>query len=375
MWYDQSMKAVVLSLVLGAVAAGVRPISAAGWQLVPAMYVFGDSTLDVGNNNYLTGNDVPRADRPYYGVDFPGSKPTGRFSNGYNSADFIAKTLGFKRSPPAYLKLKAHNKLIPTALVRGVSYASAGAGILDTTNAGAVVPLSKQVRYFASTKAAMVAKVGPLLASHLLSRSFFLIGVGGNDMFAFAQAQQQGDVAAFYGNLISNYSGIITELYKLGARKIGIVNLPPVGCVPRVRVLSPTGDCSDNMNRLAAGFNGALKSLLAGLAPKLPGLAYSLADSYGLTEVTFADPAAAGFESVDSACCGGGRLGAQGACEAGAALCADRDRYFFWDSVHTTQHVARLGAEAYYDGPAQFTSPINFKRLALKLFRRMDYDA
>ncbi|CAN6293816.1 unnamed protein product [Urochloa humidicola] len=369
------MRALILiSLLLGAVAAGVWPISAAGWQLVPAMYVFGDSTLDVGNNNYLKGNNVPRADRPYYGVDFPGSKPTGRFSNGYNSADFVAKTLGFKRSPPAYLKLKAHNKLIPTALVRGVSYASAGSGILDTTNAGAVVPLSKQVRYFASTKAEMVAKLGPLLASHLLSRSFFLIGVGGNDMFAFSQAQQQGDVAAFYGNLISNYSATIGELYKLGARKIGIINLPPVGCVPRVRVLSPKGECKDSMNRLAAGFNGALKSLLAELAPKLPGLAYSLADSYSLTEVTFADPAAAGFENLDSACCGGGRLGAQGACQAGATLCADRDSYFFWDTVHTTQHVARLGAEAYYDGPARFTTPINFKRLALKLFGgRLDY--
>ncbi|CAL4924597.1 unnamed protein product [Urochloa decumbens] len=371
-------RALVLSLALGAVAAGVRPISAAGgWQLVPAMYVFGDSTLDVGNNNYLTGNDVPRADRPYYGVDFPGSKPTGRFSNGYNSADFVAKTLGFKRSPPAYLKLKAHNKLIPTALVRGVSYASAGAGILDTTNAGAVVPLSKQVRYFASTKAAMVAMVGPLLASHLVSRSFFLVGVGGNDMFAFARAgaaagRRRCLLQQPHLQLLRHHH----ELYKLGARKIGIINLPPVGCVPRVRVLSPTGNCSDSMNRLAAEFNGALKSLLAGLAPKLPGLAYSLADSYSLTEVTFDDPAAAGFDNLDSACCGGGRLGAQGACEAGAPLCADRDGYFFWDSVHTTQHVARLGAEAYYNGPAQFTSPINFKRLALKLFaRRMDYDA
>lgn len=56
---------------------------------VPAMYVFGDSTLDVGNNNYLPGNDVPRANMPPYGVDFRGSKPTGRFSNGYNIADSI----------------------------------------------------------------------------------------------------------------------------------------------------------------------------------------------------------------------------------------------------------------------------------------------
>ena len=38
-----------------------------------------------------------------------------------------------KKSPLAYLELKAHNKLIPSAITRGVSYASAGAGILDST--------------------------------------------------------------------------------------------------------------------------------------------------------------------------------------------------------------------------------------------------
>ena len=59
----------------------------------PAMYVFGDSTLDVGNNNYLPGTNVPRANRPYYGVDFPGGVPTGRFSNGYNTADFIGRPI------------------------------------------------------------------------------------------------------------------------------------------------------------------------------------------------------------------------------------------------------------------------------------------
>ena len=39
--------------------------------------------LDVSNNNYLPGEDVPRANMPYYGIDFPGMIPTGRFGNGY----------------------------------------------------------------------------------------------------------------------------------------------------------------------------------------------------------------------------------------------------------------------------------------------------
>ena len=90
MGYELAMKALVLSLVVGAVA-GIRPSKLV--RQVPAMYVLGDSTLDVGNNNYLPGTNVPRANRPYYGVDdFPGI-PTGsgRFGNGRNTADFIGR--------------------------------------------------------------------------------------------------------------------------------------------------------------------------------------------------------------------------------------------------------------------------------------------
>ncbi|KAF8686859.1 hypothetical protein HU200_043363 [Digitaria exilis] len=366
-----AMKALVVSIVLGVVAAGVElPGNKKVARQVPAIYVFGDSTMDVGNNNYLPGNEVPRADHPYYGVDLPGSgKPTGRFSNGYNVADFVARNLGFEKSPLAYLVLKARNYLIPSSITRGVSYASAGSGILDSTNAGGNIPLWQQVRLFESTKAEMEATVGPQAVSHLVSKSFFLFGIGSNDFFAFTRelAKQnrsatQSDVAALYGSLVSNYSASITELYTLGARKFGIINVGPVGCVPRVRVLNATGGCVDALNQLAAGFDVALSSKLAELAAKLPGMAYSVADSFGYASGT--DPKAAGFVSADSACCGGGRLGADADCQLGATLCADRDRFLFWDRVHPSQRSAMLSAQAFYDGPAHFTSPITFKQLA-----------
>jgi hypothetical protein len=47
---------------------------------------------------------------------------------------YAAKNLGFQRSPPAYLSLNEHHRhLLRSALHGGVSYASAGAGILDST--------------------------------------------------------------------------------------------------------------------------------------------------------------------------------------------------------------------------------------------------
>ena len=58
--------------------------------VVPAIYMFGGSTADVGNNNFLPGNG-PKANFAPFGIDFPGRKPTGRFSNGYVGIDYLGE--------------------------------------------------------------------------------------------------------------------------------------------------------------------------------------------------------------------------------------------------------------------------------------------
>lgn len=59
-------------------------------QLVPGMYVFGDSLADVGNNNHLTFSII-KANFPHNGIDFPAKKSTGRFCNGKNAVDLLCK--------------------------------------------------------------------------------------------------------------------------------------------------------------------------------------------------------------------------------------------------------------------------------------------
>lgn len=53
-----------------------------------AFFVFGDSLVDSGNNDYLA--TTARADSPPYGIDYPTHRPTGRFSNGLNIPDIIS---------------------------------------------------------------------------------------------------------------------------------------------------------------------------------------------------------------------------------------------------------------------------------------------
>lgn len=57
-----------------------------GQGLVPGVMIFGDSVVDVGNNNNrLT---LVKANFPPYGRDFVNHVPTGRFCNGKLATDF-----------------------------------------------------------------------------------------------------------------------------------------------------------------------------------------------------------------------------------------------------------------------------------------------
>ncbi|KAL8539967.1 hypothetical protein ACS0TY_001535 [Phlomoides rotata] len=56
-------------------------------------FLFGDSLVDAGNNNYLF--TISKADSPPYGLDFSpsGGHPTGRFTNGRTIADVLGTFL------------------------------------------------------------------------------------------------------------------------------------------------------------------------------------------------------------------------------------------------------------------------------------------
>jgi len=57
-----------------------------------ALFVFGDSLFDVGNNNYINTTTDYLANYPPYGETFF-KYPTGRFSDGRVIPDFIGKIM------------------------------------------------------------------------------------------------------------------------------------------------------------------------------------------------------------------------------------------------------------------------------------------
>lgn len=66
-----------------------------GKPRVPALFIFGDSILDVGNNNYLP--TFVKANFLPYGRDFENHIPTGRFSNGKLISDFTCAFLSLQK--------------------------------------------------------------------------------------------------------------------------------------------------------------------------------------------------------------------------------------------------------------------------------------
>ena len=76
------------------------------------------------------------------------------------------------------------------------------------------------------------------------------------------------------------------RLYNLGARKIVVVNVGPIGCIPYQRDTNPSaGDnCVELPNYLAKLFNAQLKTLVSHLSTNLQGSSFVYADVYRVVQ-------------------------------------------------------------------------------------------
>ncbi|XP_060195367.1 GDSL esterase/lipase At5g33370-like [Lycium barbarum] len=335
---------------------------------VPAIFIFGDSTVDVGTNNYLNGS-LATANNPYYGIDYPNHAATGRFSNGYNPADFIATHLGnYTESPPAFYALIQKRSTFKSSIPRGVNFASGGSGILDDTgNQGFhnVVSLTRQIEQFQTVCENITAIYGDAKGSKLLANAFYLISVGSNDLFDQFLYNYNISAHELITDLTDTFAYHLQNLYNLGARKFGIVGIPTIGCCPAIRVVTPGGACNETLNGYAQIFYNTTLSLLQDLSTANPGMNFSLGNSFLMTKGVIDNAVASGFEEVEAACCGTGPFKGSDKCTSKSDLCKKRDEYLFWDYFHPTQKAAKMAAlSLLYATGQEFVTPVNFSTLA-----------
>ncbi|XVE87463.1 hypothetical protein DITRI_Ditri18aG0119400 [Diplodiscus trichospermus] len=234
-------------------------------ETIPAIFVFGDSIVDPGNNNNLKtiakGNFLP------YGRDFK-EGPTGRFSNGKVPSDLIAEEFGVKELVPAYLD----PKLQLQDLLTGVSFASGAAGYDPLTSQLAnVISMSDQLELFKEYATKIKSAVGEEKAATIISKGIHIVCCGSNDVantyFALPVRRAHYDINSYSDFTASYASEFLQELYGLGARRIGLLGLPPIGCVPSQRTLGggKNRDCYDEENQLAMLYNAKLSAVVDSL--------------------------------------------------------------------------------------------------------------
>ncbi|KAG5538025.1 hypothetical protein RHGRI_025197 [Rhododendron griersonianum] len=176
-----------------------------------ALYVFGDSFLDSGNNDYINTTALYLANFWPYGETFF-HFPTGRFSDGRLMSDFIAE----------YAKLPLTRPFLQPGIEKdyyyfksGVNFASAGAGALVGTFQGLVISLSEQLNFYRKVVGGLRQKLGDVESKKTLSKAVYLFSIGTNDYTSIFL--QNSNILSHYSK--STYVGMVIGNLTIAIRK------------------------------------------------------------------------------------------------------------------------------------------------------------
>ncbi|EEF28461.1 GDSL esterase/lipase 1 isoform X1 [Ricinus communis] len=329
-----------------------------------ALFIFGDSLFDAGNNNYLK-DPVGRANFWPYGKTFF-KHPTGRCCDGRIIPDFIAEYLKLPFIRP-YLEPGNHQ------FTDGVNFASGGAGVLLETHQGKTIDLKTQLSYFKHVKKQLKQKVGDTETKRLLSTALYLISIGTNDYLSPITANSSlfhlYSKQEYVGMVIGNLTTVLQEIYKTGGRKFGFLSLGAVDCLPGIRALNMknSGGCMKQVTDLIKLHNKELSVVLKQLESQLQGFKYSNFDFYKSFSERINNPIKYGFKEAKSACCGTGAFRGMGKCGGTEErtvyeLCDNPDEYLFFDS-HPSEKANYQFAKLLWSGSTMVTRPCNLKEI------------
>ncbi|CAL8170582.1 unnamed protein product [Prunus armeniaca] len=321
----------ISSTLLGSLSILVLVFTVAhGDPLVPALIIFGDSGKL----------------RSLWKRDFVTHRPTGRFSNGKLATDFTtAEYLGFTSYPPAYLSQEAEG----VNTLTGVNFASAASGYYDNTaRLYGAISLTRQLNNYREYENEVVSMVRRAKANAIFSGAVHLLSAGTSD---FIQNYYINPLLRVYSPdqfsdiLMISYSTFIQNLYGLGVRRIGVISLPPTGCLPAAITLFGLGrnQCIPRLNQDAISFNNKLNNTSQILKSRLPGLKLVVFDISQPVLDMITNPGDNGFFESRRACCGTGRLETSMLCNSkSVGTCTNATGYVFWDGFHPSEAANKV---------------------------------
>lgn len=150
-----------------------------------------------------------------------------------------------------------------------------------------MIPLWKELEYYKEYQTKLKAYLGEQKATETITEALHMTSVGTNDFlenyYSFpGRSSRYMNVQQYQDYLVGIAGNFIKELYGLGARKISLGGLPPMGCLPLERTTNFIGrnDCMENYNTVSLEFNGKLEKLTSKLNKELPGIKLVFSNPY-----------------------------------------------------------------------------------------------
>lgn len=280
--------------------------------------VFGTSLSDAGNAFVLTGlqNTPPFDSLDFFIIpDAPYAIGGHHFLNGSTWVEQMARPLGLAKATRA-----SFNDANPSA----VNYAIGGTRILEGDNKPS---LNQQIGAFMADfgeQAPPEALYAVEMGSNDVRDAFSAVAVG---LMTVPEALGYLATAA---DALKNHMG---GLHAIGARKFLVLNVPPIGETPAIKMLGP--EASGLANSLSGYFNAQLADRLDELN-ELEGVSIVRLDVHGIVTNIIQAPSDYGLTEVATACLTPGIA---------PYACTNPDEHFFWDGVHPTKAVHSIFAQ------------------------------
>ncbi|KAG6398908.1 hypothetical protein SASPL_140379 [Salvia splendens] len=130
--------------------------------------------------------------------------------------------------------------------------------------------------------------------------SLFLIESGSNDIFSYFDPSTSTP-DAYMQSMLGQIHNFVDNIVCLGARRVALFGLGPVGCVPARSNLpgAPLGKCYDKLNKMVKKYNMGLQNLVKDLARTHPGTIAVFGHVYETIQTYRAHPTHYGFVDVD----------------------------------------------------------------------------
>ncbi|XP_059299439.1 GDSL lipase-like [Lycium ferocissimum] len=331
-----------------------------------ALFVFGDSLFDPGNNNYINTTTEFQANWWPYGKSFF-KYPTGRFSDGRLIPDFIAEYANLPLIPSYFEIGKQH-------FVHGVNFASGGAGCLVETHRGFVIDLKTQLKYFKNVVKLLKKKVGARESKQILSNAVYIFSAGGNDYlapFSSTNSTTPYPEREYLQMIMGNLTSVLKGIYMEGGRKFVMLNMVPVDRLPNIQALNlqkgvKDGDFIKKITSLVKMHNSGLPEMLKQLEKQLPGFKYTLFNLFKVFSESIDNPTKYGFKTSKTACCGTGPFRGIDTCGGQRQvkeykLCKNVKDNLFFDSFHPSELAYKQYAELLWNGTPDVVAPYNLK--------------